>query len=441
MKEIVFICVALTATVASAAEPSTDRLSNWHHWRGPEATGVAPLANPPLQWDEESNLQWKVEIPGRGSSTPIIWNDRVFILTAINTGREGEVAPPPANQPPNPFGIKTPNTFYRFVVMCFDRASGQLLWEQTAAEVLPHEGHHQDNSFASASPTTDGRYLYVSFGSRGLYCYDLDGKPQWKYPLPAVQTRLSFGEASSPVIHGDSLVLNRDNDGKSQIVVLDAQTGKLRWTRDRDEMSAWATPLVVDYAGRTQVITNASNRVRSYDLATGEVIWQCGGQVGNVIPSPVRYGDQVLCLSGYKGSAAFAIPLDSKGDITGTDRIAWHYDRDTPYVPSPLLYGDLVYFNKQNSGILTCLNAKTGKPAWEAKRLPDLANVYASPVGAADRVYFVGRDGTTTVLKHGPTLEILSTNKLNDPVDASPAVAGKQLFLRSRKFLYCLAEK
>ncbi|MDP1796152.1 MAG: PQQ-like beta-propeller repeat protein, partial [Planctomycetaceae bacterium] len=280
--------------------------------------------------------------------------------------------------------------------------------------------------------------VYVSFGSRGLYCYSLDGELLWKKKLGNVETRLSFGEACSPVVHGDFVVLNRDNDSDSRILVFDARTGDLRWEAKREEKSAWATPLIVEHQGRTQLITNASQRVRSYDLMTGEVLWQCGGQVGNVTPCPVVWGDQVICMSGYRGSMAMSLPLDAQGDITETDRIAWRYGKDTPYVPSPLLYGDLLYFNKLNNGILTILDAKTGTPVLESVRMPGISNIYASPVGAADRVYFLGRDGTMLVTKHAKTLEVLATNKLDDSFDASPAIVGKQLFLRGSKSVYCI---
>jgi outer membrane protein assembly factor BamB len=327
---------------------------------------------------------------------------------------------------------------FRFVVLCLDRETGTLLWEQTATEELPHEGHHGDNSHASASPTTDGRFVYVSFGSRGVFCFDLDGQLQWKKKIDSVSTRLSFGEASSPVVHGDVVVLNRDNETDSHILVLNARTGETRWRAKREEVSAWATPLIVEYNGRTQVITNASRRVRSYDLATGDVLWECGGQVANVIPSPLQFGHHVVCMSGYRGSAAMSLPLDASGDITDSDRIAWRWQRDTPYVPSPLLYGDMLFFTKLNSAVLTCLDAKTGAPILESVRLPSLTNIYASPVGAADRVYLVGRDGTTLVLKRSATLEVLATNKLDDSIDASPAIVDKQLFLRGQRHLYCL---
>lgn len=423
---------------APAADASSERLDNWPHWRGPEANGFAPHGDPPLKWDEQNNIKWKVEIPGHGVSTPIVWGRQVFLLTAIDTGHVVEGAARPEEQPERPFGIKFPNTLYRHVILCLDRDTGKTLWERTAVENLPREGHHGDSSFASASPVTDGRRVYVSFGSSGVFCFDLAGELVWKAQIAPVQTRLSFGEACSPVLHDKSLILNRDNEGQSHLLVLDAETGDLRWKADRDEVSAWATPLVVDFNGRTQIITNASKRVRSYDLATGNVVWECGGQVSNVIPSPVRFENLVCCMSGYKGSMALGIPLDASGDITDTKGVAWQYPRDTPYVPSPLLYGDTLYFNKSNNAILTSLNIRTGEPIITATRLPGLNNIYASPVGAAGRVYFVGRDGVTLVVKHGPQLEPLATNQLDDPIDASPAIAGQQLLLRGRKFLYSI---
>lgn len=443
-KSLACLIVAIVLPCAAggswaAADDFSDNVArNWHQWRGPEANGVAPTGDPPTEWNEGKNVKWKVEIPGHGKSTPIVWGQRVFVITAVDTGKTVAGAASPDEQPERPFGIKYPNTLFRFVVMCFHRDTGELLWERTAVEELPHEGHHGDNSHATASPTTDGRLLYVSFGSRGMYCYDLEGELRWKRKLEQVETRLSFGEGSSPVIHGNVLVLNRDNETRSQILALDAGTGDVLWQADREETSAWATPLVVERNGRAQVITNASRRVRSYDLKTGEVIWECGGQVGNVTPSPVSFRDHVICMSGYKGSVALSLPLDAEGDITDSDRIAWRYQRDTPYVPSPLLYGELLFFNKSNTAILTCLDAESGKPLLEAVRLPGLSNIYASPVGAADRIYVTARDGTTLVLKRAAAVEVLATNKLDDSIDASPAIAGKQLLLRGRQRLYCL---
>lgn len=423
-----------------AGDGLPEPMRQWHQWRGPQANGVAPHGNPPLEWSESKNVRWKVEIPGEGSSTPIIWGDRIFLLTAIETDHVAKDVPAPADQPKRPFGIVFPNRVHQFVVLCLDRKSGKTLWRHTANELVPHEGVHPDNDFASASPVTDGRHLFASFGSRGIYCYTLSGELKWQRDLGDMQTRLSFGEGSSPVLHGDTLVTTWDHDGPSFIAALNALTGEVKWKKDRDEMSAWATPLIVTRDGRTQIVTNASKRVRSYDLNTGELLWECGGQVGNVTPSPVASGNLVYCMSGYRGSALYALPLDGKGDLTGSDKIAWKHDRGTPYIPSPVLFDDRLYFVQSNDGILSSLDAASGKTILERTRLPGIARVYASPVGAAGQVYITSRDGATLVFRHGTKFEVLATNKLDDDIDASPAIVGDELYLRGKKFLYCLAE-
>lgn len=434
------LCTFTLIASVSAQSVGPERYDNWHQWRGPDATGSAARGNPPTTWSETENVQWKAPLEGAGSSTPIVWKDQVFVLTSINTGEVDPNATPPSDQPDRPFGIKFPNTKYRFVVLSFDRNTGEELWRQTATELVPHEGHHGDNNFASASPTTDGERLYCWFGSAGMFCFDLQGQPLWKRNLGPVETRRNFGEGYSPVAHEGRVVINRDHEGQSSIHVLDAKTGETLWTAERDEPSAWATPLVVEHNGVTQVVTSATNRVRSYNLADGSLIWECGGQVGNVIPSPVTDGEFVYCMSGYRGSAAYAIPLSARGDITGTDQVRWSMDRGTPYVPSPLLHKGLLYFNQSNNAILTCVEAATGDVVIDRTRIDGLSNMYASPVGVEDRVYFVGRDGRATVLKHGAPYTVIAENKLDDAIDASPAIVGRQLFLRGAKHLYCLAE-
>lgn len=424
-----------------AEEPSDIRSRSWHQWRGPHANGVASHAEPPLTWSETENLAWKVSIEGLGNSTPIIWDNKLFVATTVDTGKVDPSLPKPEDQPERPFGITFPNTYHQYVVLCFDRMTGDELWRRIAIEKIPHEGHHGDNSFASCSPTTDGERLYVWFGSAGLYCYDLDGGPLWKRDLGTVETRRSFGEGASPVVHGGRLIIVRDQEQQSYLVVVDAKTGEDIWRKDRDEPSCWATPLVVEHDGRTQVITNGTNRVRSYDLEDGSLIWECGGQVMNVTPSPVVQGDFVYCASGYRGSALEAISLNSTGDVTGSDNVAWSKDRGTPYIPSPLLVDGRLYFNQSNSGILSCLDATTGDTLMERTRLPDVHNMYASPVAASGRIYLVGRDGTTQVIEDNPELKVLATNKLNDRIDASPAMVGKHLYLRGKQNLYCLQNR
>ena len=412
---------------------------NWHHWRGPNANGTSATADPPVTWSETENIRWKVAVDGHGNASPIVWGDKVFLLTAIGTGRVDPALTPPGQQPERPFGIKYPNTHHQYVVICLDRNTGRELWRRVAAEEVPKEGHHDDNSFATASPTTDGQRLYAWFGSAGLYCYDLDGNLIWDRDLGDVQTRLSFGEGSSPVVHGNRLIVIRDQEDQSYVVALDARSGKTVWQVDRDEPSAWATPLVVEHGGETQVITNGKNRVRSYNLKDGSLIWECGGQVSNVAPSPVATAETVFCMSGYRGSALFALPLHATGDLTDSAQIRWTKSRGTPYVPSPLLYKGWLYFNQSNNPILSCLDASTGETVIDRTRMPGIERIYASPVGASGRVYFIGRDGTTVVLERDRELRVLATNRLEERVDASPALVGNQIFLRGKSHLYCIA--
>lgn len=437
------IALALTLTcsaslIADDANPAS--LANWPQFRGPLATGEAPEGNPPLTWSESENVRWKVEIPGEGSSTPVVWNDRVFLLTAIKTDRKTDAVPEPDKQPKRQFGIVFPNHYHQFTVLCLDRQSGKTLWQKVAADLVPHEGHHPDNDFASSTPVTDGNHLWVNFGSRGVYCYDLEGNLRWKKDFGQLQTRLSFGEGSSPALADGVLVTTWDHDGQSFILGQDAATGEVIWRKDRDEKSAWATPLVVKRDGGTQVVTNAATRVRSYDLKTGELLWECGGQVSNVTPSPVTQGNLVICMSGYRGGALFAMPLDESGDLTDTDKIAWKLDRGTPYIPSPLLYQGRLYFTQSNNGILTSVDAATGKVIIDRTRIPGISNIHASPVATAGRIYFTGRDGTTVVIRHSDQLEVLATNQIDDPMDASAAIAGSELFLRGKRAIYCLAD-
>ena len=426
--------LVLLASGLPAGEFAERRDHNWHQWRGPRADGTAPHGDPPVEWSEEKNIRWKVEMPGEGSATPIVWEDRVFVVAAIETDRAAE-APPEADPSAK---TEPPGNYYQFVVLCLDRATGQERWRQVACEEVPHEGKHPTNTYASASPTTDGSRLYVSFGSRGVFCYDLDGNPLWEQKLGHLRTRFGWGEGASPAVHAGALVVTCDQEENSSITVLDAASGEPRWRIDRDEPTTWATPLVVEHGGRAQVVVNGTNRVRSYDLATGEVIWECGGQTVNAIPSPLPSAAAVIVMSGYRGAASRAIPLDATGDITDTAAILWRHDQGTPYVPSPVAWDGHIYFTAANTGMLSCLDAATGQPIFERERLPALDGVYASPAAAAGRLYFVGRDGAMVVLGAGTKVDVLATNKLDDGIDASPVIVGKQLLLRGTRHLYCI---
>ncbi len=456
-------CILWLSAVACAAdgELPADQLHNWAQWRGPLANGVAPLGNPPLQWDENTNIKWKAKIPGRGTGTPIVWGDQIFLTTAIETDRTAE---PVAGEKPvleekkpgpdakkeapdkpaakgGPPRVQKPTHIYQFVVLCIDRRTGLVQWQHLAKEEVPHEGHHPDGSFAAASATTDGKRLYVSFGSRGVYCYDLQGHLKWSRDLGKMNVIFTFGEGTSPVVHGDSVFVNWDHQKGSFLICLDAATGETKWKVDRDETTTWATPLVVEQKDRTQLVVHGVKRVRGYDMKNGDILWECGGQAPSAIPSPVTDGKLVFAMTGYMGNALYAIPLDSTGDITKSDdKVAWKRKQPgTSYVPSPILYGDLLYFLAVNKGVVSCLNATTGEVLIDRKRLEGIDNIYASPVGAADRIYFTGREDTTVVIKRGGELEILATNKLDDHFDGSAAIVGSQIFLRGNENLYCIS--
>lgn len=442
MNRLAAVALALALAPFVRAQAPKDAENNWHHWRGPSADGAAPKAAPPIKWDAKTNIRWKAELEGRGSATPIVWGDRVFVLTAIKTDRKAKPEEMPKVEQKLEVKTDPPTNFYKFVVLCFDRQTGQRRWDKLVAEMVPHEGHHVTHSYAAGSPTTDGKLLYASFGSFGTYCLDFDGNLKWaRTDLGRLHTRLGWGEAVTPVVYGDHLLLNYDQEVGSKLICLEAATGKTQWEVKRDEKTTWSTPLVVDFKGKSQIVTNGTTRVRSYDLATGAVLWQCGGMTVNPIPSPVRFGDAVVCMSGYRGAAAISVPLAASGDLGDKGKANWRHASGTPYVPSPALSGDLLYFTSTNEPVLTVLNAKTGEAVIDKERLPQVKSFYASPLAANGHVYFVDRSGTTIVLKAGESVDVVSVNKLDDPIDASPAAVGKQLFLRGEKYLYCIEAK
>jgi outer membrane protein assembly factor BamB len=417
------------ASQTALADSAADRF--WPQWRGPLATGVAPLADPPLTWSETSNVKWKTPIPGEGDSTPIVWDNRVFILSAITTGKK----------PSAPVAADAPDEIYQWVVICLDRNQGKVLWQKTAREEAPHEGHQQNNTFASASPLTDGKLLLAYFGSRGLHCYDFAGNLIWEKDFGKMKTRMGFGEGASPAMSGNTVVVNWDTEGDDFIAALDKQTGQELWRTPRDEATGWSTPLILEFNGQKQVVVNATKKVRSYDLATGKELWSCAGQTANAIPSPVAANGIVYLTSGFRGSALQAIRLGRSGDLTGSDAIVWSHDKGTPYVPSPLLVDNLLYVTQGNDAIISCFNAGTGELYFDRQRLEAIHGVYASPVSAKDRVYILSREATCVVLKKGPKAEILAVNKLDDDTqhtDASMALVDKEVFIRTPRNLYCI---
>jgi outer membrane protein assembly factor BamB len=460
-------CFSSAAILAAIASAPVVRVSaadlkpeeQWPAWRGPLATGVAPKANPPTEWSETKNVKWKVAVPGSGTATPIVWGDRIYLLTAIPSEKK-EAASLPRNfqvlaaqpAPGGPPGDRRrpgggrgrgdgPTESFQFSVISLDRATGKTVWQKTATEQVPHEGHHQTHGYASGSPVTDGRMLYAYFGSRGLYAMDLNGEIKWSADFGDQQTRNGFGEGTSPALAGNTILVNWDHEGPDDfIVALDKTTGKELWRKSREEKTSWATPYILEHDGVVQAVVNATGAVRSYNVKNGDVVWESSGQTDNAIPSVVSGHGLFFVMSGFRGSALQAIKIGAKGKVMDTDAIAWSYNRGTPYVPSPLIYGDQLFFLSGNSARLSIFDAKTGERHVEAEKVGDMTDVYAAPVGAGGRVYLAGRDGRFAVIKQGPKLEILAQSRLDDAFDAVPVPVGNDLFLRGHKSLYCIAE-
>lgn len=415
MNKVVLYCTGSILLLTSITHAD-----NWPHWRGESGNGVSTTATPPTQWSATKNVQWKVAVPGLGSGSPVIWEDQVFVTSGVGTGNGKAL---------------------QFILFCFDRKSGEIRWQKTAVTATPHQGTHSTNGFASASPCTDGQHVYAHFGSRGLYCYTMDGELKWKRDdFPPMNTRNSFGEGSSPTLEGDKIIVPWDHEGESFLYALNKVTGEVIWKTPRPSATCWATPLVVNHAGRKQIVMNGQSVARAYDLETGKEIWHCGGQTERPAASPVAADGLVYVGSGFRGAYLGALRLDGRGDIKGTKNVAWEIDRDTPDVGSLLLSSGRLYFYKEKVGVLTCVDAATGERHYGPVRVPGLQAIYASPVAAGGYIYLTSRNGTTVVIKDSATFEVVATNSVNETVDATPAPVDRELFIRGEKHLFCIAE-
>ncbi|SRR6266540_232207 len=435
-------CLFVFSALADDSDSRSCRegLRNWPQWRGPLANGVAPHANPPIHWNETNNVRWKIPLPGKGHSTPIVFGDQIFLTVAVPIG---DAQKPVYDNAPGTHDNVPVTHRHQFLVLAVRRQDGKVLWHRTVREEFPHEGGHETGSLTSNSPVTDGERIYAFFGSRGLYCLDLNGEMKWQRDLGRMQTLHAHGEGSSPVLYGDTLIACWDHEGDSFLYTFDKHTGQERRKIARDEKTSWSTPLVVEHEGKAQIVVSATKRVRSYDLETGALLWECAGLSRNVVSSPVAGHGMVFAGNSYDWQAMLAIRLaGAKDDITDTPNLAWKLNRLTPYVSSPLLYDDTLYFLRHNQNILSRFEPATGKPRGEPLRLDGIRDfIFASPVGAAGRIYITARDGTTVVLRHDRDNAPLAVNHLDDTFSASPALADKDLFLRGERFLYCVAEE
>jgi outer membrane protein assembly factor BamB len=470
---VIFISLFTVAFAAVADAPDA-----WPRWRGPDETGVA-RGDAPLQWSDNEHIAWKVEVPGRGNSSPVIWGDKIFLTTAVPKvpiptfsdtpiqgaragAPQGQGGPPPGDSQGqggpvaggqqregsrssgSPFADSAQLVEHRFMVIAYSRKTGKKLWENVAKVATPHEGYHsQLGSFASGSPVVDAKHVIVSFGSRGVYCYTHGGKLVWQKDFGVKMTmRMSFGEGSSPALDDNTVVLLYDFEGDSFLVALDKNTGRELWRTARPQGSAmgtaWSSPVITAVDGKKQVIVAATKFVAGYDLETGKMIWRAAGLGANVIPMPIVSDGILWVMSGYSNASGMAIKLGREGDLTGTDAIIWQNSRGNSYTPSPVLYEGKLYI-LTDSGMLSCFDFKTGKAYYEQIRLPKTYDFKASLVAANGKLYASSQDSDVVVIRTGEKFEVLATNTLSDQkFVASPAIAGGAIYLRGQSTLFCI---
>ena len=430
--------VALLAFLTVTID-TPDPAEQWGAWRGPLATGVAPHATPPLHWSEHENVRWKVAIPGKGHSSPVVWNDRVYVTTAIPIGDQLEPAP---DLSPGAHDNAPVTHRQRFSVLALRRSDGQRVWQRDLVDALPHERAHVTGSFASASPITDGAHVIAFFGSQGLYALDMEGDVVWSHDLGDMSVKHGHGEGASPALWKDTVVINWDHEGDSFVAAFDKETGERRWRVARDEVTSWSTPIIVPHGDSAQVIVSGSGRAHAYDIESGDVIWECSGLSRNVVASPVSGDGMVFLGSSYEKQALLAIRLEgAAGDLTHSDNLAWMRRRRTPYVPSPVLYDGALYFLHHYQNVMSRVAAVDGKEPKGPFRLGGVGNVYASPVAADGRIYVTDLEGATLVLSAESEPRMLARNVLKESFSASAAIVGEELYLRGESFLYCLGEE
>jgi outer membrane protein assembly factor BamB len=428
---VIMFCVCAGSAAALHAR------ENWPQWRGPASQGVSTETAVPTEWAADKNIVWKAELPGRGHSSPVVWGDRIFLTTAI----EGEVVPGAKAVEhtvggqkfvhPDSVGADRKHTLK---VLALDAKTGKVAWVQTAYEGTVYDARHRRSSFASPTAATDGVMVYAYFGPEGLYAYDMNGKPVWK----VVETfaTLGLGTGTSPVVYRDLVIIQRDeNEGQqSSLAAYDKKSGKEVWRTKRPVQVSWATPVIVTAGGRTELVTNGTEFVIAYDPATGKELWRTKGVESNAIHTPLVGQGVVIVTAGFPAKKAIAI---RPGDVPDDKRVAWEFSKGTAYVASNILVGEYVYLLTDN-GIVTVLDAKTGAIKQEGVRPPVPAHFMGSPVAFNGFIALTSEEGDTFLLKAGPSPEVVRTNKLDEPVYTSPAIANGRIYIRGEKHLFAI---
>jgi len=404
--------------------------------------------HPPDTWSATENVAWKLDIPGLAWCSPVVWDDKIFLTTCINTG-EGR-APKKGlylqDVDANKYPKETNPHIYK--VLCIDLESGTVIWEQVAHEGIPAKPHHIKNTLASETCATDGERLYAMFGNLGLFCYTLDGEPVWQYEIEPRETRMGWGTSMSPVVHEDRVYVVNDNEEDSWLIALDKHTGEEVWKVPRETPTNYSTPFVWENPLRTEIVINGQYFARSYDL-DGNELWRVEGKSALAIPRPFEKFGLLYVISGhvvFGENRTYAIRPGASGDISPRDDqptseyLAW-YTKTAPYHPTPLIVDGLLYM-LLDRGFMMCYDAKTGEEIYGKQRIPGGRAFTSSPWTYDDKIFCLNEDGVTFVTTTGPEFEVLHENPLaeDDMGMATPVVIDDKLLIRTSSRLYCIAE-
>jgi len=397
--------------------PGGEAMKYWPRWRGPSGQGLVEGTGYPDRWSDTENVIWKVEVPGRGHSSPIIWGDKLFLTTASRDGNSRSI-------------------------LCYDRSNGKLLWETEVPEG-PIKRFHAKNSYASSTVSTDGERVYAYFGNAGLMAVDMEGKIVWHADLGEID--LYHGPGGTPLLYEDRLILYQENramrgsgpPSPGFIVAIDKKTGEQLWRKERSPRPGWGTPVAVQVGDRVEIVVSSGFQTDAYDPDTGEIHWFCKGNKAETIPTPAVGHGMVYCTSGRAGPT-LAIRPGGKGDVSET-HVAWKTDKGSPFVPSPQLLGDYLYTINDMVSVVTAHNAKSGEAVGQLRLgEPNREGFSASPVAVEGKIYFTNDQGETFVLSPAPDFKILHVNSLNEQTLASPALVDGRWYFRTAGHLLCI---
>ena len=429
------LLLALFGTLTGpAASPTVS--TDWPGWRGPNQNGISPLKDFPLTWSDKENIAWRTALAGKGLSSPVVVGKRVFVTAdVIGEAVDGYVAPKHKLAGGRPF--RNPdsvpaNNKHALHVLCFDADSGKQLWDRVVYDGVMYDEVHKTSNYALTTPATDSKFVYVGFGAEGFYKLDLNGAVIWKADLGKIDT-VGLGYGSSPVLFDDKLIVLADQDdgAHSFIAALNTKDGKVAWKAARDVPGTFTTPVLIDTGGKKQLVVSATTVV-SYDPSDGKELWHSEGAQGVVVHTPVWGLGMFITSVGYPGKQVVGVRMNP-GE--GEDRVAWKYAKGTSYIPSPLLYGDYLYL-LTDSGLMTCMNPRTGEVLYEGKRFPTPGKFTSSMVAFDGKILVTSEEGDTYLVKAGPEHEVLGKNSIGEPVMSSLALAGDSVYIRSQEALY-----